>query len=768
MATSENTLLQEDTYDKLPPANTPDGIYTLIGEHPSTPDNTSQAPALPPQRNASGYSSVHKPKKKKEHPSRSKTFSGRKTPPTVHAGEPRAKSTAPSPPSHLTKSDVFVDENYSDVNITLKELVDKYYERFPVLIRVTQGVCGRDERVTLSSLDCFKVHFLKHVDVINITSSSGDPYSVPQNSVLEFGLVYKTDSTASNGMEGVQFSKVSEILASQPYPKLVCTEEAWSSADGKVTLGASEVLAVLKSKKKKLLRKSSLVVYSFASKVEKVIPEDCVARFTTKPSSVRLHIPDIMEHVPDAFPCEAYIFVADNCKPESELPEALLTNAVRIKGSGKESSLVAAPATSGTTAAAVTEGSSFVEIPLDLKNVTLSVIATKSVVETEQLYDDTRHIIAKFNPSMLRSQPQENESSNTQQVLYSSLRYGYETIGVNIDIPPTIKSSFSNHQAVHRSRTPSPPPPPPPHTPPPVPSRVIGATTDSLISTPTKQGESFHFPNVRDVISSKASDASSLGGSPMKPLQRPPISSDTSPSSCACLSTVNPRPPLPLPGTEPVENGKYCFSHEAGDASDRDSIGLTKSASEASWHNENVCAKVNELQQTSKALEGRVCAVESTCANSSEVARLQSVVQSLVQRVEVIEKLLHSQETEHVNGFCLPVPPSPPSPSSIDQNLHYLRSLDCLKVSLTIAVYIFNYPNYHIQREVHVTACTRTGTHTGTCTHVRVPVPVLYVYLHTRVQVHVHVYNINVHVSNLTAFEISTTAYCYCINTKSL
>ena len=101
------------------------------------------------------------------------------------------QNTAPSPPSHLTKSDVFVDENYSDVNITLKELVDKYYEQLPVLIRVTQGVCGRDERVTLFSLDCFKVHFLKHVDVINITSSCGDRYSVPQSSMLEFGLVYK-------------------------------------------------------------------------------------------------------------------------------------------------------------------------------------------------------------------------------------------------------------------------------------------------------------------------------------------------------------------------------------------------------------------------------------------------------------------------------------------------------------------------------------------------------------------------------------------------
>ena len=712
MAASENTLLlQEDTYDKLPAANTQEGIYTLIGEHPSTPDNASHlAQALPPCQSPRSDSGYHTPKKKKkaDHPSQSKTFSEHKIPPTVQTHVPRAK-TDPSPLSHLTKSDVFVDENYSDVNITLKELVDKYYEQFPVLIRITQGVYGRDERVTLFSLDCFKVHFLKHVDVINITTSSGDPYSVPQSSMLEFGLVYKTDSTASNGMEGVQFSKVSEILASQPYPKLICTEEAWSSADGKVTLGASEVLAVLKSKKKKLLRKSSLVVYSFASKEEKVIPEDCIARFTTKPSSIRLHIPDIIEHVPDAFPCDAYIFVADNCKPESELPEALLTNAVRIKGRGRESSLVAAPATSGTTSAAVTEGSSFVEIPLDLKNVTVSVIATKSVVETEQLYDDTRRIIAKFNPSMLRSQPQENESSNTQQVLYSSLRYGYETIGVNIDIPPTIKGSFSNHQAVHQSRTPS---PPPPHTPPPVPSRVIGATTESLISTPTKQGESFHFPNVRDVISSRASDTSSLGGSPMKPLQRPPISSDTSPSSCACLSTANPRPPLPLPGTELVENGKYCFLHEAGDASDKDSIGLTKSISEASWHNENMCAKVNELQQTSKALEGRVFAMESTCANSSEVARLQSVVQSLVQRVEVIEKLLHSQETEHVNGFCLPVPPSPPSPPSIDQNLQYLRSLDCLKVSLTIAVYIFNYP--YTKRGIH------TGTRT-TCT-VRVPV----------------------------------------------
>ena len=110
------------------------------------------------------------------------------------------QNTAPSPPSHLTKSYVFVDENYSDVNITLKELVDKYYEQLPVLIRVTQGVCGRDERVTLFSLDCFKVHFLKHVDVINITSSCT---VCPRAPCWNLGLSTKTvcHSTASNGME---------------------------------------------------------------------------------------------------------------------------------------------------------------------------------------------------------------------------------------------------------------------------------------------------------------------------------------------------------------------------------------------------------------------------------------------------------------------------------------------------------------------------------------------------------------------------------------
>ena len=669
MATSGSPLKlpPQEEPDKPPPPYTPDGIYTLIGDHPSTPDSTgspSQAPhTRQPQRDGFGYSSVHKPKKKNDQPNRSKTFSGRKTPPTVRTlAEPRAQSTAPS---HF-------NEKYSDVNITLTDLVDKYYERFPVLIRVTQGVCGKDERVTLSSLDCFKVHFLKHVNIVNITSSSGDPFSVPQSSVLKFGLVYKPDAGPSNGTDGVKFSKVSEILSSQPCPKLICVEEAWSSADGKVSLAASEVLAVLKAKKKKLLRKRSLLVYSYASNTEKVIPEECVARFTTKPDSVSLHLPDIMDHVPDLFPCDAYIFVSDACKPESELPEALLTSAVRLNGTAKESSLVAAPATFGGSPTAVPENSSFVEIPLDLKNVTLSVIETTSVVETEQLYDDTRHVIENFNPSML-SKTQESETLNTQQVLYSSLRRGYETIGMKIEVPPAIKG------AEHHGET---PPPPPPPTPPPVPSRVSSGTTESLLSTPstTKQGEFFHFPVDKDVGSTP-----SLNCSPMRPHDMSAVCEDTSPSS-GCLSSANPRPPMPLPGTE---NGRSFSLGDAGDISDKEGSfvadGLAKSGSEASWHNEIGLAKLSELQHTVRALDGRVHAVEMTRANSSEISELRVTVESLALRVEAIEKLLDAKHGASVNGFCNPVsPPSPPSPSSVEQNLQYLKTLDCSKVSVHV------------------------------------------------------------------------------------
>lgn len=690
MTTNDNTsqVPVEDSYDRLPPT---DGIYTLITDHPSTPDigtTPSQAPSFPsnnhrhPQRDALGYSSVHKPEKK-DQSNRSKTFSGRKTPPTVHTtNEHRAQSSAPSPSSNLTKSDVF-NENYSDVDITLKELVDKYYERFPVLIRVTQGVCGRDERVTLSSLDCFKIHFLKHVVVINITCSGGESYNVPQSSVLKFGLIYKPDSCVSNGVLGVQFNRVADILSSQPCPKLLCVEESWSSPDGKVSLAASEVLVVVKTKKKRL-RKSSLVVHSFTSNTEKVIRENCTARFSTKPHSIRLHLPDIVEHIPDAFPCDAYIFVEES-KPEYEFPDALLSSAVRITGQSKESTLVAAP-TSGSYLGTVEEGSSFVEIPLDLKDVKISVIASPtSVVETEQLYDETRRVIEKFNPSMLHPPPQANESSNTQLVLYSSLRGGYETVGTNIVIPSAIKKGPTcTMQASQRCDTPSPPPPPP--TPPPVPSRATGLASESLASTPTKkQGESFNYPGMKDIMSSKGSAASSLNGSPMKPLQRPLTSEDTSPSSTSVL-TFNPRRPMPLPGGDPVDDERN--GRQMADASDKEdgfvADGLTKSSSEASWHGEYMLAKVNEVQVVCKALDGCMHTVESTHANSSELKRLCISVESLSLRIEAIEKLLHSQSVEGVtiqNVFRVPTPPSPPSPSIVDQNIQFLRSLDCSKVS---------------------------------------------------------------------------------------
>lgn len=62
-------------------------------------------------------------------------------------------------------------------------------------------------------------------------------------------------------------------------------------------------------------------------------------KFTTRPYDVRFFLSEIVEHMPDAIPCQSMLFV--HSETASELPSHLVTAVVTLTETSVETSLVA-------------------------------------------------------------------------------------------------------------------------------------------------------------------------------------------------------------------------------------------------------------------------------------------------------------------------------------------------------------------------------------------------------------------------------------------
>ena len=82
-------------------------------------------------------------------------------------------------------------------------------------------------------------------------------------------------------------------------------------------------------------------------------------KFSTRPYDVRFFLSDIVEHMPNAIPCQAMLFVHSDTA--SELPKHLVTAVVSLTESNMETSLIA----TNTEVDDFTDAPMF-DIPLDL------------------------------------------------------------------------------------------------------------------------------------------------------------------------------------------------------------------------------------------------------------------------------------------------------------------------------------------------------------------------------------------------------------------
>ncbi|CAI8046858.1 hypothetical protein GBAR_LOCUS25911 [Geodia barretti] len=406
-----------------------------------------------------------------------------------HPISPEAPPTLPPRPvTAVQKTFKRAQPKFLTGDLSFEHLIKHYQKSFPLRVYITNGYLGATSRLTISTGDMYNIHFMKSTKVMLFKDSHDTPYSIPLNSAIEFGLLYqpRQGRKPAEIETGVVFSSVADLLSQPETPRVVVVLKSWQSSDGKTSVVTNEVLFV-RGTQRSLFGKKGMKVFSRTTKSDKFLAEDCNTQFSTQPSLCRVHITDIVDHIRQPKGEKCVLFLNSQVLMNREMsssvqtiPDDLFAKVLTILDQVTETSLIASSMLHRRLEVSAEDFDPdrdvLFDIPVDenTAEMTCAVVEMPDDSDTDRLYDDTKSLYEKFDPTKVMSiKDTGSENSHaTQKLLYTTIRRGCEGLGVEIARPEALYDIIPSHMKSQFPPTPSssasasPLPPLPPSVPP--------------------------------------------------------------------------------------------------------------------------------------------------------------------------------------------------------------------------------------------------------------------------------------------------------------
>ena len=335
-------------------------------------------------------------------------------------------------------------ENFPDETkaMNLADLAEKYCKVFPLCFKVVTGFCSLNEKVpTIDIDDLYNAHLVKQTEVVTFWDKAGDQYNVPLYSSAKFGIVYENTKQT--------FSSVGEIMDAVPVPKVV-TVSGFDGKNSKSTLERNEVLVVTEVRKPSFKHgKSWLKVYSVTKSEEQKLLSDCGAKFTTDPYYTKLYITELLQYVPDLFPCRVHLFQDSQCGSVC-LPHCLTSEEVLLQDKHVTKSVVV----SIVRERGKRKQTDFIDVPTSV-GITVTVVNPESNKDVYQkLYSETSTLRKHFDPTKLQpfiNAPNDNTYVTRAIKYYAAVHKDYFYAGckiqASIGLPHQVQTNCNSHHA---------------------------------------------------------------------------------------------------------------------------------------------------------------------------------------------------------------------------------------------------------------------------------------------------------------------------------
>lgn len=296
---------------------------------------------------------------------------------------------------------------------TLKGLSERP-DDLPAVIRFIDGYYGHTSRFSVSAGDCFQINFLKRTRVLTFNDVKGREYTVPLMSVAKIGLL------CGDAEMPLDSKTVSSILAMKRLPSVVCAQKDGKDKKGKVVVGGGDLL-VIKSRKKKALHCFNL---STGSAV--ILQRTFEGTFTLDPEKTKMFPLEIVNHLPNVFPCKAKLY-SEYAKADAQ-EDPLEGKTITVKGCSLDDSLVATEVQSNKI-----EKGNLVYFPLD-QNLAKLRIEILVVDNVKHLYEDVHEMMQNFDQSvgLTYTDMGSDAAFDIQSTLLRELRPDQRNVGVEL------------------------------------------------------------------------------------------------------------------------------------------------------------------------------------------------------------------------------------------------------------------------------------------------------------------------------------------------
>ena len=299
-------------------------------------------------------------------------------------------------------------------DLTLLELAQKPPSIFPVQVELINGYCSQTSKFSLMAEQRLNIHFVKHTDVITVRDAMGVEYLVPLNSAVKFGILFDAESEAMPQTSSQTYAKVGDILALSKVPRVICAQRDVVKKR-KVYVAKGQICIV------KGVGRSTLRCFSLPQYEDIELGEDFKGHFTADAEKTKLYLSDIVQHLPNAFPCMAKIY--PNHQITSKRSEMQSGAIVNICGSAVLSSLIASNVGPDSNAS-----QPLLNIPMDdaLSSLAVRMIPALGLEEAQQLHQSTQLLKSKFDPSkfIMLKDASNDEVFELQNLLFQVVRPG--------------------------------------------------------------------------------------------------------------------------------------------------------------------------------------------------------------------------------------------------------------------------------------------------------------------------------------------------------
>lgn len=244
-----------------------------------------------------------------------------------------AKDRDGSSKSSLTPSDLptmqQAEMNKELRDYTIGEIVNTYSYALPVCVKILQGYCSDTTEVNISTEDVYNIHSVQHMRKLMVKDEDGMTHRVSLEAPVKMGLVFNPKNDSDESLNGYSFKTVADMTSLPVLPKVVSATQRVNCGDEKNSVSEGEVFVVRQVQRSVFKGKKGLKMFSLLTNSIKVLSDDCPGNFSTKPSLVKMDLPDLLEKVADLFPSCCIIYpTTDNASHKADFPGISTVNSL--------------------------------------------------------------------------------------------------------------------------------------------------------------------------------------------------------------------------------------------------------------------------------------------------------------------------------------------------------------------------------------------------------------------------------------------------------